>query len=156
MLLQLHIKFIQHMCKMFPCAYLFGFHCMSICDPMSKSAVFIRDDSLVLEQSWDVFLHVVDKFGLYATATKHDKGRTLLYSLYCSFTLSPKDLFASFNSLRPSDANMRHQPISSLLQIMACRLAGDKPLSEPILEYCQLNPWEEISVKSEAKFTHFL
>ena len=32
--------------------------------------------------------------------------------------------------------------------IMACRLAGDNPLSETMLEYCWLNPWEEISVKS--------
>ena len=32
------------------------------------------------------------------------------------------------NSLRP------------ILQIMACRLAGAKPLSEPMLVYCQLEP----------------
>ena len=25
---------------------------------------------------------------------------------------------------------------------MACRLVGAKPLSEPMLEYCQLDPWE--------------
>ena len=40
------------------------------------------------------------------------------------------------NSLRPSDANMRHQPMPSLVQIMACHLAGNHPLSEPMLEYC--------------------
>ena len=28
----------------------------------------------------------------------------------------------------------------SLVQIMACRLDGAKPLSEPMLEYCQLDP----------------
>ena len=33
---------------------------------------------------------------------------------------------------------MRHQPRPSLLQIMACRLFGAKPLSEPMLPYCQL------------------
>ena len=26
---------------------------------------------------------------------------------------------------------------------MACRLAGAKPLSESMLEYCQLDPWEQ-------------
>ena len=26
---------------------------------------------------------------------------------------------------------------------MACRLAGDKPLSEPMLEYCKLDPWQQ-------------
>ena len=30
---------------------------------------------------------------------------------------------------------------------MAWRLDGAKPLSEPILEYCQLDPWEQTSVK---------
>ena len=30
---------------------------------------------------------------------------------------------------------------------MACRLVGTKPLSEPMLEYCQLDPWEPTSVK---------
>ena len=39
------------------------------------------------------------------------------------------------NSLRPSDAYMRCWTGSSLVQIMACRLFGAKPLSEPMLEY---------------------
>ena len=41
-----------------------------------------------------------------------------------------------FNPLRPRDAYMRHQTCPSLVQIMACRLVGAKPLSEPMLEYC--------------------
>ena len=41
---------------------------------------------------------------------------------------------------------MRRQPMTSLIQIMACRLFGAKPLSEPMLEYCQLYPPEQISV----------
>ena len=40
----------------------------------------------------------------------------------------------SVNSLRPRGAYMRQETRSSLLQIMACRLFGAKPLSEPILE----------------------
>ena len=35
---------------------------------------------------------------------------------------------------------------------MACRT---KPLSEPMLEYCWLDPWEQISVKSQSQFTYF-
>ena len=38
---------------------------------------------------------------------------------------------------------------------MACRLIGAKPLSEPMLEYCWLDPWEQTSVKSLSKFIHF-
>ena len=41
-----------------------------------------------------------------------------------------------YNSLRLSDAYMCHQPRPPLVQIMACRLFGANPLSEPILEYC--------------------
>ena len=50
-------------------------------------------------------------------------------------------------SLRPSAAYMRKQPMISLVQIMACRLFGAKPLSEPMLDYCQLEPWEQTSVQ---------
>ena len=42
----------------------------------------------------------------------------------------------SINSLRPSDAYMRQKPDPSVVQIMACRLFGAKPLSEPMTEYC--------------------
>ena len=51
------------------------------------------------------------------------------------------------NSLRPSDAYMLPQPRTALVEIMACRLFGAKPLSEPMLEYCQFDPWEQTSVK---------
>ena len=33
---------------------------------------------------------------------------------------------------------MRQESISSLVQVMACRLVGDKPSSEPIMTYCHL------------------
>ena len=35
---------------------------------------------------------------------------------------------------------------------MTCRLGGAKPSSEPMLEYCYLDPWEQTSVKSLSKF----
>ena len=38
-----------------------------------------------------------------------------------------------FNLLKPSDSYMRHLPRPSLVQIMACRLIGAKPLSETML-----------------------
>ena len=41
------------------------------------------------------------------------------------------------NSSSPSAAYMRHWTGSALVQIMACRLIGAKPLSESMLEYCQ-------------------
>ena len=53
-----------------------------------------------------------------------------------------------FNSSPPSAAYMRQRIRSALVQIMACRLFGAKPLPEPVLAYCVLHPWEQISVKS--------
>ena len=41
------------------------------------------------------------------------------------------------------EAEWRLQPRSSLVQIMACRLFGGNPLSEPMMYYCQLDPWEK-------------
>ena len=38
---------------------------------------------------------------------------------------------------------------------MAWRRFGAKQLSEPILPYCQLDPMENISVKSYLKFKSF-
>ena len=51
------------------------------------------------------------------------------------------------NPLGSSAAYMRRQPRTSLVQIMTYRLFGAKALSELRLEYCQLDPWEEISIK---------
>ena len=64
-------------------------------------------------------------------------------------------VYQRINSLRPSDAYICGQPRQSLVQIMACRLFGAKPLYEPMLSYCQLNPLEQTSVKFESKFKHF-
>ena len=44
---------------------------------------------------------------------------------------------------------------SALVQIITCRLFGAKPLSEPMLEYCPLDRWEQNSVEFWSKFKHF-
>ena len=43
------------------------------------------------------------------------------------------------NSSPPSDACIRQWIGSALVQIMACRLFGTKPLSKPMQSYCQLD-----------------
>ena len=50
---------------------------------------------------------------------------------------------------------MRRSTGSSLVQAMACRLFSAKPFPEQVLPYCQLNPWERISVKFKSEFYHF-
>ena len=59
------------------------------------------------------------------------------------------------NSLRPSNAYMRHQLRPLLARIMAWRLFVAKPLSEPMLYYCQFYHKEQTSVKLYRKFKHF-
>ena len=56
------------------------------------------------------------------------------------------------NSSPPSAAYTRQWIGSALVQIMACRLFGAKPLSEPMLGNCQLDPWEQNPVKIQSKF----
>ena len=38
---------------------------------------------------------------------------------------------------------------------MACRLFSPEPLPKPMLVYCQLDSWEQFSVKLESGFYHF-
>ena len=45
---------------------------------------------------------------------------------------------------------------SSLVQVMACHLFSAKPQPKQIMIYCQLDPKEQTSAKSESKFEHFL
>ena len=61
----------------------------------------------------------------------------------------------SFDSLRPSDAYMLHQLRQSLAQIMAWCLFDAKPLSEPMLYYCQFDLKEQTSFKLDWKLKHF-
>ena len=55
----------------------------------------------------------------------------------------------------PSAAYMRQCTWLSLVQVVACRLFGAKPLPEPMLLICQLDPWEQVSVKLEFEFYPF-
>ena len=65
------------------------------------------------------------------------------------------DGMMAINSSPPSAAYMRQWTGSALVQIMACRLIGAKPLSEPMLTYCQLDLWEQTSVKFKSKYKTF-
>ena len=47
------------------------------------------------------------------------------------------------NSSHRSTAYIGQQTGSALVQVMACRMIGVKPLPEPMLTYCLLNPWKE-------------
>ena len=60
-----------------------------------------------------------------------------------------------FKSMRQRGARMRQQIRPSLVQITACLLIGANQLSELMLVYCQMGPWEHIQVKFESKCNNF-
>ena len=64
-----------------------------------------------------------------------------------SNTVAEAEHKSQFNSLRLNDTYMHHQPRPSFVQIMACCLASNKPLSEPVLEYCWFDLWEQIKLQ---------
>ena len=45
---------------------------------------------------------------------------------------------------------------SSLVQVMACRLHGAKPLPGPVLNYCKLDNWKRLQKKFESKNKIFI
>ena len=53
----------------------------------------------------------------------------------------------TFNSSPSSAAYMRQLIESALVQILACRQFGAKPISKPMLGYCKLDHLEQTSVK---------
>ena len=59
------------------------------------------------------------------------------------------------NSSPPSASYMCQWTGSSLVQVMAGRLIGAKPLSKPILGYCQLDPLQQISIKFDSIYKTF-
>ena len=83
----------------------------------------------------------------WGNLTFHKKGTWICSSQHTNIL--------SLNSSPPSATYMRLWNGSSLVQIMDCRLDGTKPLSEPMLTYCQLEPREHISMKLYLKFKYF-
>ena len=62
----------------------------------------------------------------------------------------------TFDAISPSAAYMRQWIGSALVQIMACRLFGTKPLSKPVLGYYRMDPYEHTSVKFESNTKLFI
>ena len=64
---------------------------------------------------------------------EHQRAKFPTYSTHVVLNLCTLVLFIIFNSL--INSYMRQFTRPSLVQIMACRLDGAKPLFEPMLEY---------------------
>ena len=59
------------------------------------------------------------------------------------------------NSSPPGATYMHQWTGSALVQVMAWCRRGDKPLPELMVAYCELDSWEQFSVKFESEFYHF-
>ena len=116
-----------------------------------KNTLMVVDDSDVL--NFSIFSAKACRWHDYVIHTQHVCTSTVKSHLMFSVITSTLSLV---NSLTPRDAYMRHQSKPSLFQIMACCLFGAMPLYEPKLDYCQLGPWEHISMKYESKCNTFL
>ena len=75
-----------------------------------------------------------------------------LYWVHHFATILEHDVF---NLSHPIAAYMRPWIGSALVQVIACRLFGAKPLPGVMLAYCQLDSWEHISMKFELEFYNF-
>ena len=79
-------------------------------------------------------------------------GHFVLASVCWSLFLNDSILTTRLSS---KGANLRQWIGSALVQIIACRLFGTKPLSKPMLGYCRLDPQKQTSVKFESKYKTF-
>ena len=75
---------------------------------------------------------------------------------YCLWDGNLLSLSQWVNSSAPSAAYMRQWTVSALVQAMACRLFGAKPLPEPMLTYCQLEPCEQTCYNSNRNTKLFI
>ena len=57
----------------------------------------------------------------------------------------------AFNSSSPNAAYIHQWSESILVQVMACHLVGAKPLPEPMMNVCQVDPQEQTSVELKIK-----
>ena len=103
------------------------------------------------ELVWEILFHIWNTMHNYSLKVKPwNKLKTIPMSniiiITSQMTFKRNN---SFNSSTPSAAYMRQWIVSALVQIIACRLFGATPLSEPILGYDQLDSnSSEILVKT--------
>ena len=118
-------------------------------------------------KKWDVFVKHCPISGfstkLKTRSSCHFNGKINCYLLCvwvntgCGFCDTPpaEEQYGTINSSPPSATYMYQWTGSALLQVMACHLFGAKSLPAPMMAYCQLDSWEQISVKFELEFYHF-
>ena len=97
------------------------------------SFMYYANKALICIQCWFVVSH-------HGTMWLHNEKS---YMYLCKYLLNS----LMINLCTPSAAYMLQWTGLALVQVMAYCLCGAKPLPEPMLPYCQLDPREKTSVK---------
>ena len=94
------------------------------------------------EYCWDYYSGAFSFLSSYYNASWRlvPMDEILRYHLFKWITLTWPSKWIPVNSSPPSAWYMCQWTGSVLLQVMACRLLGAKPLPEPILTCCQMDP----------------
>ena len=97
---------------------------------------------------WDINMPYSWCFVMPFYFTYFLKSYTYTEHIYiCLITLYENEINPHYPLISPSAAYMRHWIRSVLVQIMACRLVGAKPLPKPVLGYSQMDCKEQNSAK---------
>ena len=142
----------QETCKQFCCAVFCNIKCLWIGG--INLPISFRGISPALGQSHDcpspseVTMKDMGKISQFSTTTRQDK--VWILCIYDSYVL-----YMSILTRLPLDkmATILADIGSALVQVIAWRMFAAKPLPEPVLDYCQMDSWEQISVKFELEFS---
>ena len=109
-----------------------------------------------IHNSLVIIKNITNKY-VYLCNRKHLAGTFYLENIYgLIFHSTIESLKMNISELIEAEWRLYESvKWSSFVQIMACRLIGTKPLSESMLDCCQLNPCEHISGKILSKYNHF-
>ena len=133
---------VQMRCEMTYVLLYMGLYIIS-CHQNSLSSIctkFIKDSKV-----WSLFYHcqwfaILSSVGVGLIISANVVLTTKKHYLLGSKEKKTYPNSGLWKLISPSVTYIRQWIMSALLQIMACRQFGAKPLSKPILGYCQLDP----------------
>ena len=118
------------------------------------NVIYIIDRNIALVGKRIAIFTRIDIRGLYCFISQSSQLTTIQGAIFSPYVTSIVRIWCICECVyitthHPTPANVdMHQWIESVLaQIIACRLFGVKPLSEPMSGYCQLDPKEQTSVE---------
>ena len=134
--------------------HIFSFKKMHLKMSSGKCRPFCLDLNMLITH----YNRVISQWILYKIYTQYTFYCSSLLDVWCLISVWFSRCHLNSNVLQsslPNAAYMRQWIGSALGQKMACRLFDAKPLSIPMLGYCQLDHWEQTSLKLLSKYKDF-